>query len=197
MKRYWLLVLLTLAASGCALLGKGKPLALRYFDLGASDDYKPAQKASALRLRLGTVSASRYIDRRFVSRRSARELTYYDEWRFTDPPDAFLDRTLERNLFERAGVTRVLSGLAPTLEVELVACEELKLSGRHKAHVSALALLHDDRVQLWQHTFEVESEIGTGDAAEALAEALSKALTQVAIQITEETLRTLAQPPAP
>jgi ABC-type uncharacterized transport system auxiliary subunit len=194
MRRALLLVLLFTCA-GCALLGKGKPLALRYFDLEANEAYQPSTQASSPRLRLGNVSAARHIDRRFVSRQSAHELSYHEEWRFTDQPDAFLRRTLTRNLFERAGLTRVVSGLAPTLEVELASFEEL--AGKHKAHVSVLAIMHDDRVQLWQRRFEVDAPIGSGDAAEALAEALGKALAQVASQVTDETLRALSSTPVP
>jgi ABC-type uncharacterized transport system auxiliary subunit len=193
MKRALLLALL-LTSAGCALLGKGKPLALRYFDIEAYEAYQPTRQASSPRLRLGSVSAARHIDRRFVSRQSAHELSYHEEWRFTDQPDAFLQRTLVRNLFERAGLTRVVSGLAPTLEVELASFEEL--AGKHKAHVSVLAIMHDDRVQLWQRRFDVYAAVGSGDPAEALAEALSKALAEVANQVTEETLRALSSTPA-
>jgi ABC-type uncharacterized transport system auxiliary subunit len=188
---------LLLCVSGCALLGKGKPLALRYFDLEASEAYRPTKPAQTTQLRLGSVSAARHIDRRFVSRRSAHELTYYDEWRFTDQPQAFLERTLAEDLFERAGLTRVVSGLAPTLEVELLSFEERTGAGRSKAHLSALAVMHDDRVQLWQRRFEVEREVGAGDAAEALAAALSRVLSEVAIQISEETLAVLSRSAGP
>jgi ABC-type uncharacterized transport system auxiliary subunit len=182
--------------SGCALLGKSKPLSVRYFDLAADASYRPSVQTASPRLRLGSVRAARYIDRRFVTRQSAHELSYHDAWRFTDQPEAFLERELTENLFERAGLTRVVSGLAPTLEVELTAFEEDALSGARKAHVSARAVVHDDRVQLWQRSFEVAREVGTGDEAEALAGALGKALAEVAAQVTEETLRTL-HPPAP
>jgi uncharacterized lipoprotein YmbA len=59
--------------------------------------------------------------------------------------------------------------------------------------VTALARVHDDRVQLWQRTFTAEQKVETGDEAEALAAALSRALAQVAAQITEQTVQALAQ----
>lgn len=191
-----LLCLLGALSSGCALLGKGKPLQLRYFDLSAAPTVEPAAKTAAPRLRLGTVSASRHIDRRFVSRRSAHELSYYEQWRWTDPPDAFLRRTLSQNLFEQAGLTRVVSGVAPTLEVELSSFEEVRAEGRQRARAVLLAVLHDDRVQLWQRTFEAETEVGGGDAAEALAAALGVALRKVCAQLTEQTLAALPASPA-
>lgn len=185
-----LLIALFAVCSGCALLGKGKPLELRYFDLESEDGYQPAARANGARLKLGEVRAARYIDRRFASRESAHELSYHEAWRFSDEPDAFLQRALSRNLFERAAITRVVSGGAPTLEVELTAFEER--ADDDTVHVRALARVHDDREQLWQRTFAAEQKVAAGDEAEARAGALSKALAEVAAKITEQTLQALA-----
>jgi len=190
-----LLVALLAVCSGCALLGKGKPLELRYFDLQSEDGYQPTAHANGAQLKLGEVRSARQIDRRFASRESAHELSYHDGWRFSDEPDTFLQRALARNLFERAAVTRVVSGGAPTLEVELTSFEQQ--AGDESVHVSALARVHDDRVQLWQRTFAAEQKVADGDEAEALAAALSRALAEVAAQITEQTLQALAQAAPP
>ena len=176
---------------GCALLGKGKALSLRYFELHADSTHTPAHTAPAQRLRLGQVSAARHLDRRLVQRTSAHEIRYHEEWRWTDQPETFLRRALSRDLFERAGITRVLSGAAPTLEVELTALEERSQGGRQRAFASALALLHDERDQLWQETLEVSVEVGEGDPAEALAHALGRALGELCAQLTAETLAAL------
>lgn len=191
-----LLLVLSLGLSGCALMGKSKPLTIRYFDLAPDASYQPRAQAASARLRLGQVRAVRYIDRRFVSRESTHELRYHDALRFSDQPEAFLARTLSQNLFERAGITRVVSGVAPTLEVELTAFEENGRAGAHKAEVAARAIIHDDRVQLWQRSFSVSRALGSGDEPEALATALGQALAEVAAQITEQTLQTLAERPA-
>jgi uncharacterized lipoprotein YmbA len=193
-------VFVTLLAlcAGCALLGKGKPLALRYFDLQSDDGYRSSTSTNGARLKLGEVRAARHIDRRFASRESAHELSYHDAWRFSDQPEAFLERALSRNLFERAAITRVVSGGGSTLEVELTAFEQSP--DDDKVQVTALARMHDDRVQLWQRTFTAEQKVEAGDEAEALAAALSRALAQVAVQITEQTVQALAQaatPPSP
>jgi ABC-type uncharacterized transport system auxiliary subunit len=193
----WVFVTLLALCMGCALLGKGKPLARRYFDLQSDDGYRPAPQANGARLKLGEVRAARHIDRRFASRESAHELSYHDAWRFSDQPEAFLERALSRNLFERAAITRVVSGAGSTLEVELTAFEQSP--DDEKVQVTALARLHDDRVQLWQRTFAAEQKVEAGDEAEVLAAALSQALAQVAAQITEQTLQALARaepPPA-
>jgi ABC-type uncharacterized transport system auxiliary subunit len=190
---------LLFALSGCALFGKSKPLEIRYFDLDGDTAGAAAAAPSGLSLRLGEVSAARHIDRRFVRRTGTHELGYYDIWRWTDRPDVFLTRTLGHDLFERAGITRLVSGAGPTLEVELTALEEVHAKDRSHARAAVLARLHDDRLQLWQRSFHADAEIGTGEPAAALAEALSKALSQVAAQVVEETLKTLPRTvdPAP
>jgi len=193
---------LTLAAmaalSSCALLGKGKPLELRYFDLAPDASAAPVPAAPAgAQLRLGQVSAARHIDRRFVSRESAHELSYHAEWRWTDEPDTFLRRALSRDLFERAGLTRVVSGAAPSLEVELTAFEAVRGGDGTRAHAAVLAQLQDDRVQLWQRAFEVHAALNEGDPAEALADALGRALAAVASKVAEQTVASLPKPAAP
>lgn len=180
--------------AGCALLGKGKALSLRYFDLNGDSAYTPAPSPSHGRLRLGQVSAARHLDRRFVQRTSAHEIRYHEEWRFTDQPDAFLRRALSRDLFERAGLISVISGAAPTLEVELTAFEEQTHDGHKRAYAALSALLHDDRSQLWQRRFEASRNVGSGDPAEALADALGQALAEVCAKLTEQTIAAL--PPA-
>ncbi len=184
-----LLVALLALSSGCALLGKSKPLEVRYFDLQSEDSYRPTARVNGARLKLGEVSAARNVDRRFASRESAHELSYHESWRFSDEPDTFLQRTLARNLFEHAAITRVVSGGAPTLEVELTTFEQR--AEDQTVQVTALARVHDDRVQLWQRTFAAQQKVGEGDEAEARAAALSRALAEVAAQITEQTLQAL------
>ncbi|HEX6241043.1 MAG TPA: ABC-type transport auxiliary lipoprotein family protein, partial [Polyangiales bacterium] len=159
-----------------------------------------AQSASgpAQRLRLGRVSAARHIDRRFIERTGAHEIRYHDEWRWTDQPDTFLTRALSRDLFERAGLVQAFSGAAPTLDVELTALEQRSAGGGKRAYASVLAALHDDREQLWRKSFEIETGVGSGDQAEALADAMGKTLAQLCAQITQQTVGTLnASSPAP
>lgn len=201
-RRLWGLAAL-LWLGGCALLSKSEPLEWRYFEVSDAPSHEGASKASGgeqgQRLRLGLVKASHHLDTRMVSRTGAHELTYYEDLRWTEEPDEFVRRALTRNLYERAGLSRVVSGIAPTLEVELTAFEEIKDGGKRRAHVVLLTVLHDDRLQLSQHTVEVESDVkaGEGDEAQALVAALGRALGKAAAQVTEQTLQTLAERPKP
>lgn len=186
---------------GCALLSKSEPLEWRYFEVDDAPSYQGpassgAEQGQAPRLRLGLVKASRHLDQRIVSRTSAHELTYYEDLRWTSEPDDFVRRSLVRNLYEKAGLSRVISGIAPTLEVELTAFEEINDGGKRRAHVTLESVLHDDRVQLSQHTVEVESETSgsDGDAAQALVAALGRALAKAVATVTEQTVRELPPP---
>src|SRR4029077_4048150 len=118
--------------TGCALLSKAAPLQPRYFSL--EDGPLASNRGAALRsptsgamqLRLGRVSAGPHLRERIVYRDSDHELGYYEDRRWTERPETYLRRALARALFEERGLLRVVSGGAPTLEVELVAFEEIR-----------------------------------------------------------------------
>jgi len=176
---------------GCALLGKSEPQARRYFTPEAIEANAPAGSSTAaptvqkLRLRLGRVTAWSHLRERIVTRTSARELSYSETKRWTERPELYLQRSLSHSLFEERGLTQVISGGAPTLEVELVAFEEV--SSPRRALFQALIMLHDERTGLLQETVTVEQAIESKDAdpTPSLVEALSRALTIAVTQISD------------
>jgi ABC-type uncharacterized transport system auxiliary subunit len=193
---------------GCALLSKSRPLELRYFEAvepAAADQRAPAPPAPAasaggeqeqgLRLRLGAVKAARHLDLRIATRRGAHEVGYHETLRWTERPEEYVRRALQRDLYQQAGFTRVVSGPAPTLEVELISFEEYDQGGRRRGRVELQTVLHDERVQLDQETVRVEADVDAaqGDAAEALVAALGKALGQASRRVTERTRVVLAE----
>jgi cholesterol transport system auxiliary component len=186
--------------AGCALLSKTDPMEVRYFEAVE----KPAPEASASAsasaseqgppLRLGLVKAASHLDRRIVSRRGAHELSYHERLRWTERPEEYLRRALMRDLYEQAGFTRVVSGAAPTLDVELIAFEELEQSGQRRGRIELQAVLHDERVQLAQETISIETKVDDSaeDKAEALVSALGEALGLATKRVTERTRQVLA-----
>jgi cholesterol transport system auxiliary component len=179
---------LLLGCSGCALFSKSEPLNVRYFSptpppsAGAE---APAPEQPDLRLRVGKVSAASHLDRRIVYREQGHELGYYDALRWTEVPDEYVRRGLDELLFERMGVTQVVSGPAPTLQVELVAFEEVK-QPKHVGRVVLSVSLSDGRNERFRRTFVSEKPI-EGDSPEAAVDALSRALTASLDQIAHET----------
>src|SRR4029078_3767284 len=88
--------------------------------------HAPRATASNLRLRLGRVVAGSSCPEQIPYRDSDHELGFYEERRWTERPEVYLRRALARALFEERGATRVVSGFAPTLDVELTAREEIR-----------------------------------------------------------------------
>lgn len=181
-----LATVVALAMPGCALTSKAEPLAIRWF-APATPPPRPAPDAAAAagaRLRLGRIEASDHLQERIVYRTSDVELAAYEDLRWTEEPEHFLRRALARSLFEEHRLVQALAGGAPTLDVELVAFEELRRGGDRFAVVAAHVALHDDRVVLDTTTVRVEVPVGDpDDAPPRLAHAMGAALDEATRQI--------------
>lgn len=120
-----------LLASGCAFLSKGEAMTPRYFSPALAFEppdasRPPAPEASLPELRVGRIEPAAHLEERIAYRISDSELAYYDDRRWTEPPEQFVRRALERELFESHAFRRVVSGVAPTLDVELLSFEEVR-----------------------------------------------------------------------
>jgi cholesterol transport system auxiliary component len=181
-----LLALLLCVCPACALMSKAQPLAPRYFspDEGSAPR-APAPGTAPLELRLGEVEAAVHLEQRIAYRPSDGELGYYESWRWTEPPQAYLRRALERELFERRGLVRVVSGSAPTLNVELTSFEELRAEPA-RARVELSIVLRGERRALLEHTLRKELPLPAGSSDEplrltrTLSQALDSAVSEVA-----------------
>jgi cholesterol transport system auxiliary component len=182
---------------GCALTSKSEPLLTRYF----SPDYIGAPPRQAVptssagagtgQLRLGDVRGGSHLRERILYRDRDEALGYYEQRRWTERPEDYLRRALARALFEERGMQRVVAGAAPTLEVELVAFEEIR-APRRKVRLEAVILLHDERIVRLEETVTIErpvrsqSEDDVGAVVRALAEALRLSVTYIADRVTAE-----------
>lgn len=182
-------------ASACALTSKGEPLTPRYFTPLAEPDAASAVPAAptAAELRLGRVEPAAHLEERIAYRLSDTELAYYDDRRWSEPPDALVRRALERELFERRGLGRVVSGAAPTLEVDVLGFEELR-EKPPRARCSLRILLHDDRRAQLERTLTVDVPLATGKEGEsgpALARAMAGALAAATRQAADAAVNAL------
>ena len=174
---------------GCALLTKSDPLVLRYFSPEPSAPPKAAPRAagSGLELRLGRVNADAYIKDRIVHRDSAFEVGYYDDRVWTEKPESYVRRALARALFDDRGLRQVLSGAGLTLEVDVVAFEEVRAAvpfGR----IELAYVLYDDRMVRLSRSVVVERPISVtkgADAASSTVRALSDALVAAVDSIAD------------
>jgi cholesterol transport system auxiliary component len=190
-------VALAASVAGCALTSKSDSVVLRYFS-PSTEHVKltgEGRRADAgVALRLGRVNAASYLKDKIAYRSSPYELGYYDELRWTEKPEAYARRALRTALFEDQRVRQIVSGPGPTLDVDLVAFEELK-APRHAARVSMTWTLRDDENVLDQETFVVDHDIADGKGADtdppAFTAAISKALDDSVAHIVSRVLKVL------
>jgi cholesterol transport system auxiliary component len=178
--------------SGCALTSKSEAATFHYYSLdGVSQRARPradAPRETGPGLRLGRVAASSHLEDKIVYRSSEHELGFYDEHRWSEEPAEFLERALARELFEARGLSRVVAGRAPTLEVELIAFEEIR-KPKHVARVELVVVLHDEQRVGLQETLRFEKPLeddeDVGGLAEALSGAMKEAVDAVAKRVEE------------
>jgi cholesterol transport system auxiliary component len=195
MTRYtvlWGILLLVSAVPGCALLSKSDPMVPRYFSLEPAAAPRASAAPTDLQLRLGPVTSGSEIRQNLVVRDAKAELSYSEERRWTEKPEAYLRRALSQELFERRGVRRVVSGPSLSIEVELVSFEEVKGPAGSAARVAATLILHDERVVRMEKTLTVEVPVDRASApdhADEAVRALGVALTRIVSHIADEVCR--------
>jgi len=191
------LVLLA-ASSGCALTSKADIVEIRYFSpeqvkprlTGGDASTAPAAPApnGALDVRLGRVSSGSNLRDRIAFRDAAYELGYYEDFRWTERPETFVRRELGRTLFEEHGLHRVFNGASPTVDVEVIAFDDLRLKTGRAARVQLKAILSDDSGVLWEDTLTVDRPVTVEkpkieDVVAAMAAALDAAAEQVTLKV--------------
>lgn len=135
----FLLLLLT----GCALTSKSPPVTVRYYIPPLADAAPSEQPAERVGVRLARVSAASHLGYAIAYRTSSVELQLYDLDRWTDTPEVYARRALERAIFRDHGFDQVTSDEKLTVDVEVTAFEEQRTppGGR----VSLRYTIRDDR----------------------------------------------------
>jgi cholesterol transport system auxiliary component len=192
------MTLASLGAAGCALTSKADIVEIRHFSpervgprsASTAAPSPPAAPAphGAFELRLGRITSGSNLRERIAFRDAAYELGYYERFRWTERPEAFVRRELGRTLFEEHGLRRVVGGPAPTLEVEVIAFDDLRLPAARAARVQLHFLLFDDGGVLVEETVTVDRSVTAPkptieDVVAAMAEALDAAAEQVAAKV--------------
>lgn len=205
-----LALLVCVSSSSCALTSRSDPLPMRYFTAeaaagraGARTQRSTASPGSDLPLRLDRVESSSHLEDAIAYRTADHEIGYYEGERWTERPSDFLERALERALYQDRGVKRVISGASETLVVELTSFEEIR-GPQPVARFEAIVTLHDERTSQLVQTVRVERPIAPSRAADgeqtddaaaravaALSDALQAAVDQIA-QLVEQKLAAIA-----
>jgi cholesterol transport system auxiliary component len=191
-------VLLLATAGGCALTSKAEVVEIRYF---SPERVKPsltgatlAPRGDPLELRLGRVSAGSNLRERIAFRGAGYELGYYATWRWSERPETFVRRDLARTLFEEHGLRRVHGGAAPTLDVDVIAFDDLRLGKERAARVQLEGVLSADDAVLWQETITVDHPvIAESPKIEDVVGAMATALDEASETVTRKVEFALAQ----
>lgn len=186
-----------LALSGCALTSKSDPMVIRYFspDIAPSGQVA-APSANAPRLRLGRIRAGEHLEERMAFRSSEEEIAFHEGLRWTERPEEFVRRALSSELFEQRGFKEAVSGVAPTIDVELLAFEEVR--GKSPvARIEARVVVHDGRSVRFEQTLRVEEPREKEDSPGAVARAASRALRQWVERVAAQVETVVRELPAP
>ncbi len=191
--------------AGCALTSKADLVTIRYF---SPDGERPKLTAagskadnSAVEVRLGRVSSGPHLRERIAYRDAAYEVSYHEDQRWTERPENFVRRSLARTLFEEHGFSRVLGGAAPTLDVEVVAFDEVRRGSGLAARVELRMVLFEDRKVLHEETLIVERPVTASggaskieDTVRAMSEALDQASEETATRVQAAVLARAKEP---
>ena len=185
-------LLLTLSAS-CALTSKAEVLTPRYFSPATARGPHSPKVTEALDLRLGQVSAASHLDERIAYRVGGAEMGFYEDQRWTENPEAYLRRALERDLFEDRGLSRIVTGGAPILDTELTAFEEVR-SQPPSVRVTVTFSLRAERRSILERTLDFERPIvarAGADSAQRLAETLTNTLDEAVRKVGDQVVERL------
>lgn len=197
-----LAVCTTMLSTGCAFFGKSEPLQPRFYTPEAADTSRTsAAPDPTLLLRLGRVQSGSDLREAIAFRSSAHEVGFYETRRWTERPEVYVRRAVDRALFERRGVVHVVSGPAPLVALELLEFSELRKPSR-AARVSVRAVLSDGRTVRLEQTFTETVEVtGADNDFEPIIEAMASALALVVERLADAVVSALradvTQMPAP
>lgn len=176
------------SVSGCALTSKSDIMAVRWFNPEAPrttiTSAGTASANSALSLELGRVTSGINLRDKIAYRDTAYEMGFYDDKRWTERPEVYVRRELARTLFEEHGVHRALAGQAPTLDVEVLAFEEIR-GDAPAARITLRVVLHDDVRAILEKTISVDRP-ATSKTIDGFVQAMAQALDTAAEQVAHE-----------
>ncbi len=199
---------LAIAVSACALTSKAEVVDVRYFSPERIDPHRSNEVPTlatgtdpnrALQVRLGRVSSGPNLRERIAYRNTEYELGYYEDLRWTERPETYVRREIGRSLFEVRGMHRVISGAAPTLDIEVIAFDDLRLTSGRAARVQLRVILYEDAGVIFEDTLTLDRPVlGDNPKIEGVIAAMSAALdaaaAQVALKVQSALVARLPQP---
>ena len=190
-------VLAALVLAGCALTSRAPPRELRYFTPEGETHAAPhTPEAPRAQLRIGRVRAASNLRHAIVHRESSVEVEPYETLRWTEMPDVYVRRALDRALFDERPLAEVVSGDAPTLDVEVIAFEETVRGTQHAGRVRLRYELRGERAVIARGTVTAERP-ATSPAIASVVEAIRAAMISATEELAERVERSLIERAAP
>jgi cholesterol transport system auxiliary component len=191
-----IILALALAAfdTGCALTSRGDTVQWQYF---TPERVRPEPKsptiASGPDVCLGRVTADASLGRRIAYGNGGYEVGYYEDRRWTDEPEHYVRRALERTLFQEDGFRCDHDPSAFRIDIEVLRFEELRPPARHAAHIALRAVLTtpEERVVFDQTVQTVDPVVGP--SFDAVMAATERALDGVTAEVTRRARAALAE----
>lgn len=185
----------TCLLAGCAIAAKSEPIEFHYFSPEPpARTVAHAGEPPCARLRLGRITPTAALQFRIAHRDSAVELGLYETLRWTERPDTYVRRSLSHALFEQQPLDQAVAGDAATLDIEVIAFEEVARRGRHAGRVQLGYALRDDRNVLARGVVTFERD-ARGAAIEQVVAAIGAALEAASGEVASRVRQTLCRTP--
>lgn len=193
-------ILVGALVSGCALTSKATPLQLRFFSptTAEHDARTKTPQSGNLALRLGKMESGAHIEQRIAFRKSETELSYHQALRWTEPPAFYLRNQLASAIFDERGVSRIVTGIGPTLDLELNEFEELQFGAR-RVRVGLRFVLRDEQRAMLDQVVIVERALSldaTSTPEESMARAMATALADATSTVANRVVEKLSAAPS-
>ncbi len=141
----WVLALSCVPA--CALTNKADPLNLRYFSPYTPESRQRPERGvqpEVVTVRIESVEAAAHLTEPIAYRTSEPELAYYEDLRWTETPNVYLERAIGDALFADGTLRRGLTEGIYTVAVLLEAFDEIKY-GEPRVRVVTRVWIGDER----------------------------------------------------
>jgi cholesterol transport system auxiliary component len=178
----------TTLASGCALTSRGENIRWQYF---TPEHVRPGTEVTNVGagpdLCIGRISSGAGLTRRIAHTNGGVEVGYYEDRRWTDEPENYVRRALERTLFQEHNLRCDRDTSAARLDVEVLRFEELRSPAGHAARVAVRVVLRtpEERAIL-DETIQVVDPV-EGASFDAVVVATGRALDGASAEIARRT----------
>lgn len=189
----FVVALTAILASGCALTSRGDAIQWQYF---TPERARPALESAKVtagpEVCLERVTSSASSGRRIAHSDGGHRVGYYEDRRWTDDPEGYVRRALERTLFEEEGFRCDREASSSRLDVEVLGFEEVRTPASHAARVALRAVLATSAENtILDETIEVVEPV-TGSTFDDVVEAFGRALDGACAEAARRTRAALA-----